>query len=176
MSPKDQKLLERIILDDERALEEVYVAYQLDFLRMSRKYGLDSADALDIYQDAVVSFYQQAQRRAMVITTSIRAYLLGIARYKCYELLRQQQRSVPLTWEDQLGSMPEEPPSLSYEQEQLRQHFTSLSASCQEVLRLFYYRGLSLEEIVAQTEYKNAATVKSHKSRCLKRLSEMIKK
>ncbi|MEL6925658.1 MAG: hypothetical protein AAFO94_16555 [Bacteroidota bacterium] len=39
---------------------------------------------------------------------------------------------------------------------------------------MFYYRGLSIAEIVEQTDYKDANTVKAYKSRCLKKLKQLI--
>jgi RNA polymerase sigma-70 factor (ECF subfamily) len=65
---------------------------------------------------------------------------------------------------------------ISTEQKLLTKHFKNLSESCQEILRLFYYRGLTVQEIVDGTHYKDRNTVKSHKSRCLKGLKEKIDK
>ena len=166
MSPEDQQLLRRLQKADRQALEEVYLAYQQDFLRLAQKYGLRQDDALDVYQDVVIDFYQQLQSGPSAINSSIKAYLLGMGRYQCYKRLRQQQKEVPLD---------EEAPGLTQRQEKLRKAFGLLSPSCQVVLRLFYYRGLSLSDIVEQTKYNNTDTVKSHKSRCLKRLAELIK-
>lgn len=174
MSPKDKQLLQKIRADDKRALEEVYLANQTDFLHFARKQGLLQEDALDLYQDVVIAFYQQVLNGTSSITSSIKSYLMGMGRYKFYERLRQQKRHQPLP-QEQVAEVPAEKPlALSLEQEQLKEGFAKLSPSCQEVLRLFYYRGLSLGEIVEQTVYENTNTVKSHKSRCLKRLSKLI--
>lgn len=175
MSPEDQQLLRRLQKADRQALEEVYLAYQQDFLRLAQKYGLRQDDALDVFQDVVIDFYQQLQSGASAINSSIRAYLLGMGRYQCYKRLRQQQKEVPLDEEAALTIATEEAPGLTQRQEKLRKAFGLLSPSCQVVLRLFYYRGLSLSDIVEQTKYNNTDTVKSHKSRCLKRLAELIK-
>ena len=57
----------------------------------------------------------------------------------------------------------------------LSQNLKLISESCQIILKLFYYRGLTIDEIVEQTEYKDPNTVRSHKSRCLKRLKTLFK-
>ena len=175
MSPKDKQLLQRLQQEDKQALEEVYLAYQHDFLRMARKNGLRQEDALDVYQDVVIDFYQQLLNGASTINSSIKAYLLGMGRFKCYKRLSQQRQELPLVADRIMESPVAQAPNLTEEQEQLRIGFSRLSPSCQEVLRMFYYRGLSLSDIVEQTQYNNTNTVKSHKSRCLKRLSELIK-
>ena len=58
----------------------------------------------------------------------------------------------------------------------LSKYLDSISESCRKVLELFYYRNLTVEEIVQVTEYKDGNTVRSHKSRCLKRLKSLFKK
>jgi DNA-directed RNA polymerase specialized sigma24 family protein len=41
-------------------------------------------------------------------------------------------------------------------------------------LYLFYYRGMTLEDIQREMTYEAKDTVKSQKSRCLKQLKEII--
>ncbi|MGK0414378.1 MAG: putative DNA-binding protein YlxM (UPF0122 family) [Polaribacter sp.] len=57
----------------------------------------------------------------------------------------------------------------------LRAHFKKLGKKCQEVLTLFYSRGLSIDEIVEHSDYTDGSVVRSQKSRCLKTLKDMIK-
>ncbi|WP_254097249.1 RNA polymerase sigma factor [Aquimarina sp. Aq107] len=68
-----------------------------------------------------------------------------------------------------------EEPQLTPQQELLRQHFKNLGKRCQEMLTLFYYRGLTIDEITESLGYENKNVVKSQKSRCLKSLKESIK-
>ena len=77
--------------------------------------------------------------------------------------------------EDGVTEIPVEPPTVLTEQQQrLRTFFKKLGKKCQLVLTLFYYRGLTIEEIVEHTDYGNANTVKAQKSRCLKTLKEFV--
>ena len=57
----------------------------------------------------------------------------------------------------------------------LARRLNEISDSCRQVLQLFYYRGLTIEEIVELTHYKDGNTVRSHKSRCLKHLKSLFK-
>ncbi len=66
--------------------------------------------------------------------------------------------------------------SLSHEQKLLKKYFETLGEQCQKLLTMFYYRGLSIKEIIAEGGYNNANVVKSQKSRCLKTLKERILK
>ena len=64
---------------------------------------------------------------------------------------------------------------LTIEQQLLRTHFNKLGKKCRELLTLFYYRGLTIDDIVEFAGYTNGSVVRSQKSRCLKSLKEMIK-
>ncbi|MEM9936719.1 MAG: sigma-70 family RNA polymerase sigma factor, partial [Bacteroidota bacterium] len=55
------------------------------------------------------------------------------------------------------------------------QAYQQMGDKCRELLKLFYYRGFSIKEIVVETGYKDENTVKSYKSRCLKKLKETIR-
>jgi RNA polymerase sigma factor (sigma-70 family) len=64
---------------------------------------------------------------------------------------------------------------LSLEQKLLNTFFKKLGKKCREMLILFYSRGLSVEEIAEYANYTNSSVVRSQKSRCIKKLREMIK-
>ncbi|MCK0114591.1 RNA polymerase sigma factor, partial [Gelidibacter sp. F63206] len=64
---------------------------------------------------------------------------------------------------------------LTEEQKLLRHFFNQLGKSCQQMLTLSFYRGLTNEEIATQHGYESEAVVRSQKSRCLKTLKNLIK-
>jgi DNA-directed RNA polymerase specialized sigma24 family protein len=57
---------------------------------------------------------------------------------------------------------------------QLNEALDQLGPICQQMLKLFYYNELNLEEIQHQMAYESKDTVKSQKSRCLKQLKKII--
>jgi len=63
---------------------------------------------------------------------------------------------------------------LTHEQQLLRTHFSGLGKQCQELLNLFYYRGFTIKDILAHSNYNSENVIKSAKSRCLKTLKERI--
>jgi RNA polymerase sigma factor (sigma-70 family) len=63
---------------------------------------------------------------------------------------------------------------LNDNQKKLSHFFKLLGEKCKEVLTLFYYRGLTIEEIAAFLNYNNKDVVKSQKSRCLKSLKDKM--
>lgn len=163
--------------DDKKALETIYVNYKSEFLNYSKKYGLDTNDALDIYQDAVIAMHHNFVTTQLVITSSsIKTYLFGIGKFKILKKLKEEDKFLRVEIEEkEYEEINIEEPTPSKESITLSQNLNRISESCKKVLELFYYRNLTVDEIVQLTEYKDGNTVRSHKSRCLKRLKSLFK-
>lgn len=165
----------RLKADDKSALEHVYIMYREEFLNYAKRYPLSDEDVLDVYQDAMVAMHQNFVVRQVTLERStIKTYLFGIAKNKIFGYLKTKDKQLQIDkdWEDYEEVVGNDE-VLSYYQKQLAHRLSQLSESCREILRLYYYRNLSVQEIVAQTKYKDANTVKSHKSRCMKNLKSL---
>ncbi len=178
MEKREADLLKRIQQDDKKALEEVYLLHQTAFLHFAQSFSLRREDALDIYQDSIIALYQNIViQQRLPINSSLKTYLFGIGKHKIYDWFKARQKTHRLIDEgggvEEMALPGDEGPT--EEQERLARHFAQLSESCQNILRQFYYRGWTIKEIVTHTHYKDENTVKSHKSRCLKKLMELIK-
>jgi RNA polymerase sigma-70 factor (ECF subfamily) len=168
----------RLRNDDKKALEEVYVMYKEAFVNYGLRFNLDKEDLIDVYQDSVIAMYQNfVTKKTQLDNSSLKTYLFSIGKHKIYDRLKERKQFVgAVVVEDDYEEVNLDENALTKEQQLLRQYFTRLGESCQHILKLFYYRSLSIKEIVQQTQYKDENTVKSHKSRCLKKLIALIKK
>jgi len=175
---KDNILLQqRLRNDDKKALEEVYTLYKAMFVNYASRYNLTKESILDIYQDSVIAMYQNfVIKQTILENATIKTYLFGIGKHKILDAIKDQKvvQALPKEAIDTITEVTIEDVQPSQEQHLLAIHFNRMGKSCQEVLKLFYYRGFSIKEIVAHTHYKDENTVKSHKSRCLKKLTALI--
>ncbi|MBQ4818833.1 sigma-70 family RNA polymerase sigma factor [Aquimarina sp. MMG016] len=166
---------------DNRSLEKIYTEYRISFLQFAKKYNLDDDSLIDVYQDAFIALREHAiEGKLNHLKSSVKTYLFSIGKYMIYDRLRKKNNTV--SYEDHsdfkdMSDTPEifEEPELTPEQQLLRKHFSALGKRCQEMLTLFYYRGLTIDEITETLGYENKNVVKSQKSRCLKSLKELIK-
>lgn len=166
---------------EERALSQIYNEHRAPFFKFASRYGLDPEEAADIYQDAFLAIRKHAlSGRLDSVASSFKTYLFGIGKFMLLERLRATAQQTTLTpamlpadESVQEIRVTDEPP-LTREQQLLHENFKKLGKSCQRVLTLFYSRGLTIEEIVVKEGYDNAGVVKSHKSRCLKSLRQLI--
>lgn len=176
MKNRDSDLLyEKILNGDESALVEVYDLYKQEFLNFFKKYDINKDSILDIYQDCNIIIYQKIYiERLELKSSSLKTYIFGIGKNKVYDYFKKRQiindNIKQLKVEDRNFEIDDVPNI--YEQT-LAKNLNLISESCQHILKLFYYRGLSIKDIVNQTDYKDENTVKSHKSRCLKKLKEL---
>jgi RNA polymerase sigma factor (sigma-70 family) len=176
MTEKQSSLQERMRQDDKTALDFIYRAYKNGFINYASKYELSREDLEDVFQDAVIAVYQNfAIKKTVLKSSSLKTYLYGIGKNMIFTRFKKQIKTVEVI-DDIITEEKLEDQEPTLEQHLLAKHFKSLSTSCQEILKLFYYRGLNVREIVTSTDYKDENTVKSHKSRCLKGLKEKIAK
>lgn len=177
MEKKQLAIQERLRNNDKKALEEVYLTYKNEFINYGLRFNVDKEDLIDVYQDSVIALYQNfITKQVHLEKSTLKTYLFGIGKHKIFDRLKEKKRFVgAVTVEDDYEEIVSEDIVLTEEQVQLQKYFVHLGESCQHILKLFYYRSLSIKEIVAQTHYKDENTVKSHKSRCLKKLIALIK-
>jgi len=173
----DAELQDLLRSDDKKTLETIYIQYKSEFLNYSKRYGLDTYQVLDIYQDAIIAMHHNFVNSQLVLTSSsIKTYLFGIGKFKILKKLKENQTFLRVEREEEAYTeICIEEAAPSEQSILLSKHLDQLSESCREVLHLFYYRNLTVEEIVQLTDYKDGNTVRSHKSRCLKRLKSLFK-
>ena len=182
MQEKTDQYIKAFQQNDSEVIGELYREHRQAFLQFSKRYPLDSDLSLDIYQDAFVALRDKALSGHLDnLDCSLKTYLFGIGKFLIYKRLKKEGKKNMLLVSDQEALedeldvvITEGMAELTDQQRTLKRHFTRLGTKCQEVLTLFYYRGLTIDEIADVADYKNSNVVKSQKSRCLKQLKSMI--
>ena len=175
MTKETKQLQDRLRKGDKQALEEVYLKYKRAFLLFFASRTESNIDLEDLYQDSVIALYQNfVLKKLQLKKGSLQTYLFAIGKNKM--AARYNERLVPLKEEQEFIEtfFEVDGTQLSREQELLIMEYPRLGEKCREMLRLYYYRGLTDKEIVELTEYKDENTIKSYRSRCLKKLKGFI--
>jgi RNA polymerase sigma factor (sigma-70 family) len=179
----EQKHIHSLIHSHPKAIEELYNSHRAAFIGFGKKYGLNNAELADIYQDAFIALRKHAINGTLdTVKSSLRTYLFGIGKYMIFNVLKEKDKTTLYNTTDfkaeqdiELIKYEINTKTLTKEEQLLHKNFKALGNKCQEVLTLFYYRGLSIKDIVDFTNYANERVVRSQKSRCLKTLKELIK-
>lgn len=168
--------------DDNSRTKELYGRYRDEFFAFSKKYNIDKTDCADIYQEAFIAIRKHAiSGRLHSVNSSFKTYLFGIGKHLIYDKLKDYASKSSYnarlhnTNTEYEVILVDDEKELTEEQKLLRHYFNQLGKSCQQMLTLSFYRGLTNEEIAKQHGYESEAVVRSQKSRCLKTLKNLIK-
>ncbi|MEQ9441435.1 MAG: RNA polymerase sigma factor [Cyclobacteriaceae bacterium] len=175
----DNDIIQRIRDGDQLVTARAYQQYRKEFIRwMRKKYHCSEDDAREYYQLAFFTFYNQILSGKLThITASAKTYLFGIGKNKFY----QQQRSdirFDYTMNEEKVKNHEEETHQKKEQEsrflRVEAALNKLGEPCRKILMMVYYENRSMEYITQKLGYKNAATTKNQKYKCMNRLRNML--
>lgn len=161
----------------ENTLKQLYAQHFPVIASFISKNNGTPADAADIFQDAVIVFYENARKDQFDLRSSIRTYLYSICKNLWMNRLRAQKRQT--TIDDQLDAIPIEPKSLEVLQNNERQELIiqlmeTLGEDCKKVLSLYYFDRFRMKAIAGQMGFANEQVAKNKKAKCMKRLKTLI--
>jgi len=178
----DKQLIAQLKKRDRNALTSVYQDYKTEFFRFMSRYNAEANTLEDIFQDALIVLYENAQAGKLDhLKSTLKTYLFGTGKFMLFKYFRDSKKEVH-TDEDYVFDNYEqaviedvyEDDGPSDYQKLLVANFKKLGDKCREILELFYLQGMKLDEIVMVQGYENKNVVKSQKSRCLKSLKDLI--
>lgn len=169
-----EKIIEQLRSGQHAAsLKELYKAFPSvsHFIQVN---GGNLDDARDMFQESLLVFYRNVQKKEFTLTCSLNTYLFSIAKYLWKDELKKKNRNVSFEAKEHEFSADVQ----TYRQEEMRMKtidkvLDQLGQKCTEILQLFYYKKRKMEEIAADLGYKNVDTVKTQKYKCLERAKLM---
>ncbi|MEM9674949.1 MAG: RNA polymerase sigma factor [Cyclobacteriaceae bacterium] len=168
---KDSVILDRIGRGDEKALDELYRKYYRMMTRAIIKKNGTEEEAKDIYQEALIVFWQKAVSHQLVLTSKISTYLYSI----CLNLWRKElDRKSRLSHEEKDGVEFIDDESLE-RSKIIHECIAQLGDTCQKILMYYYFDDMSLQDIANKLGFANAETAKTKKYKCKKRLDSLVK-
>ena len=168
----EQQILDHISRGDETALDYLYKKYYPMMTKMVLKNNGTVEEANDVYQDALIVFWQKVISGDLKITSKISTYLYSICK-NCW--LKELSRKKRLSYTDQEGSIVQSEPE-DIMSKVVQDAMEVLGDPCKNVLTYYYFNEMSMSEIADRMNYSNADTVKAKKYKCKKRLDVLIKK
>ncbi|MEP1096709.1 MAG: RNA polymerase sigma factor [Cyclobacteriaceae bacterium] len=168
---KDSEILERISRGDERILDHLYEKYY----RMMTKVVLSNSgtedEAKDVYQEALLAFWQKASSGKLVLTSKISTYLYSICLNQWRKELDRKSRlsSEEVDGEEIQGHDAKERLRI------VKECIDELGDVCKGVLTYYYFDGLGMQDIAEKMNFANTDTAKTKKYKCKKKLDSLIK-
>ncbi|UOQ53910.1 RNA polymerase sigma factor [Hymenobacter cellulosivorans] len=171
-------LRQALLTNREQTLTSIYQRTFPLVRRYVQQHGGSAPDAKDVFQDALVVFYEKAVAESFVLTSSVSTYLLGISRNLWRrELSRRQQLPATSLSEEHTQEVAEEaaPGPDSRESLAVLDYVEQLGERCKSLLLAFYYFQQPLEQIAGSLHYGSIRSATVQKFKCLERLRKSVR-
>ena len=138
----EQEVVLQIQQGNAEMVDRLYLAYRADFVRWAEQhFSCPQAQALDVFQDAVIIFYRNiAQGKLIRLESSTKMYLFAIGKNVLRKQLQEEPQQMPADEKycDSLDLRREY--EESEQKQRLRQAFAQLTPTCRQLLETLYYR------------------------------------
>ncbi len=172
-------VIEEIKKGDNNQLAMIYREYRSEFIAwITSNYSCSRDDAKDVYQVSILALHENIlNNKLQKLRSSIKTYLFAIGKNKFLEFRKTESRITRDV--DPAVIDLEEVSSWEYEEKELKLQVTESSLGqlgdpCKSLLELYYFHGLSMDEISERLNYKNRDTTKNLKFKCLTRLRKIF--
>ena len=158
----------------ERRFEELYeTAFPAVAAFVSKMNG-SFQDAKDIFQDALVIYFEKSGGPTFGVVSMPERYILGIAKHLWIRKFKEDRKIISLDSLESTISIPEDYfPSLH--SNRLLQILENTGKKCMDLLRGFYFEKLTMREMARSRGYSNEHSVTVQKYKCLEKIRESIK-
>jgi hypothetical protein len=180
----EQQLLAALAAGERGATERIYQQHHHIVEGWLIKNGGSSADAADLFQEAMVILFGKAQDENFRLTCSIGTYLFAIGKHLWYKKLQRQHREPVYLLDntgaddDDRGIGVEDDINVHREREahyeQLDTALDQVGEPCRSLLKAYYHEDKSMQEIAANFGYTNPDNAKTQKYKCLARLRKIF--
>ena len=167
----EMNILIRTTAEREKLFIALYKSAFPSVARYISKMGGTLDEAKDIFQDALVIYYEKVTNAAVSINSNEKAYLTGISKHLWLRKFKDNNLTTPLDGFDITLDADEDQPSES----KLMHFLETAGKKCMEFLRSFYYDQLPLAEAAKLFGFSGTRSATVQKYKCLEKVRETIK-
>lgn len=168
---KDEEILARIGKGDETALDYLYKKYYRMMTKIVLSNNGTEEEAKDVFQEALIVFWQKAVSGNLVMTSKISTFLYSI----CLNQWRKElDRKSRLSHEEKDGEDFQEHEA-GEKARIIQECIADLGDICKKLLTYYYFDGMSMNDIAEKLQFANTDTAKTKKYKCMKRLDSLVK-
>lgn len=174
----DDLILAEIRKNNEAALGELYKTHYPMAVNLICSNSGTEQEAKDIYQEAVMVFYERVQQPQFELTCRIKTYLYAVCRRLWLKRLAEKKRfNITIPEVETFEGIEEEIRDAEEKELNLKRMEDSLHAlgdPCRSIMEDFYIHNFSMEIIREKYGYTSADNAKNQKYKCLQRLKKLF--
>lgn len=160
-----------------QVIKYMYVEYFPVILSYVSKNNGTEEDAADVFQDALVVFYQKSRKKDFVLKCAVKTYLYSVSKNTWLYRLRSRKKEVRMDGDFETIAIQNDSLDILEQSEYkntVSDLMNKLGEKCREILTMVYFERLKMEEIAVRINMSSAQVVRNQKSRCMKKLKSMI--
>lgn len=175
----DQELLKGLADHDPLAVEEIYRNNFGSIQAYVIKNSGFADDARDIFQEAIVVLFENAQSDSFELTCSIKTYLYSVSRRLWLKKVQKEKRLYGSSMDVMEDTVSVEDDLEIHEKKDeeimiMNKALKNIGEPCKSLLEAFYIQKKSMPEIAESFGYTNADNAKTQKYKCLVRLKKIF--
>lgn len=175
----DEEIIQALRNNDNSVLNVLYKLYFGSINHFIITNSGSEDDAKDIFQEAVIVFYQNIKDQNFELNCKIKTYLYSVSRLMWLKRIKKASAVVgKITDFEGFISIDDSEAALMEEREM---QFSKMSAAlaelgepCKTLIEDFYVKQLSMSQISEKFGYTNADNAKTQKYKCLMRLKKLF--
>lgn len=178
----DKQVIEEILKgNSDQVLRYLYTAVQPKLSNWIIRNNGSEDEAQDIFQDAVLSFYEYVLQGKFDTSKSVDGFIFTIGRNKWIN--RAKQKSKVVSGADFIENIEIETEDRGFEisagnedsNQKIEALLTQLGERCKELLTMSIFYNMKMVEIAESMGFKGADAAKTKNYKCKKRLMKLIK-
>lgn len=175
---EDQKIIDSLKKKKpETGLKKLYHGYPKVQSWIIGKGGTKS-DAQDIFQEALIILVRKVSENNFSLSSKLSTYLFGICKLLWRSELKRKNISISGDWKMELVESEqnnlEEFLNTERKFQKLEKVLQDIGDRCRQLLVLFYYRSLSMQQIADKMDFSSAKLAKNQKYKCMERAKKKI--
>lgn len=181
ISISDEDIIAQLQTGNTKSLNHVYDKCKGKAIRYLKINGANHEVAHDIFQDAILVFYEKVRDGEFEKRSAIQTYLNSVCRFKFLNFVRSNKEiKMPEDFNfdekivDDFEVYDEEKEARISRIEAELLNLKKKGGKCFEILRAFFFENKKMEAIAEQFDYTNADNAKNQKAKCQKQLKEMV--
>ena len=161
--------------DREQSFRSLYKKVFPSVARFVARKGGDLALAEDIFQDALILYFEKFVSDQIKEPHHPQAYILGISRNLFFQHCKKNKPNLDLDALGDIASNPATNASLLPDRHRLLDYLSTAGKKCLALLQAFYYFKSPMKEIAKEFGYRSERSATVQKYKCLEKVRETVK-
>jgi len=173
----DELQVEELRKKNTAALKQLYKTHYPMVLNLVLTNNGSEQEAKDVFQEAIIHFYERLQQVEFVLTCKIKTYLYAVSRRLWLKRLAEQKKQVRMEEDDRFAGVEDEMTELERKEKSFQamdKALNNLGEPCRTIVEDYYLHSLTMDQITEKFGYTNADNAKNQKYKCLQRLKRIF--